>query len=267
MNKYAFPTGQADADRLDIQHACYSKASFTALRELNLAYGQTVVDAGCGSGIMTQWLSHQVGPKGKVFAIDNDPAQLALCKERAQKYGLDNIEFVCFDFEKELHETIDADITYCKFVIHHLHNKEMGLKNLAQLTKKGGHLLVVEPINAIHWVAPHNDFYYRLFGYYLQYAKHKSIAANFGLDIFNFSQQTKLFSRVTNEGFQPITNDPTLKSYLFKGWEHIKSELIHLDLISAKETQQVTDELLKIIQSPAFTFGLPLITLLQSTVH
>ncbi len=267
MSKYAFPTGINDADRLDIQHACYSKASFTALRELNLSYGQTVIDAGCGSGIMTQWLSHQVGPKGKVFAIDNDPAQLMLCKERAQKYGLNNIEFLSFDFENEILETIDADITYCKFVIHHLQYKEMGLKNLAQLTKQGGHVLVVEPVNAIQWVRPNNAFYYKLFDYYLQYAKHKSIDANFGLDIFNVAEKSQLFSKLSNEGFQPITNDPVLKSYLFKGWEHIKKSLLSLDLISTQESIEVTIELYEIIQSRDFTFGLPLITLLQSTVH
>ncbi len=267
MNKYAFPQGKSDGDRLDIQHACYRRAITMALKELNLSYGQTVIDAGCGSGIMTEWLSHQVGPKGKVFAIDNDPGKLALCKERLSMNGINNVEYILMDLENDATEKLNADLTYCKFVIHHLQNKEAGLRNLSFLTKKGGHVLSVEPINAIHWVAPYDEYYYQLFNCYHEYAKHKNIALNFGQEIYNLSLKNKLFSHASNEGFQPITNDPFLKSYLFKGWEHIQADLVTLGHISPQECQNMTQGLMAIIQSADFIFGLPLITLLKSTVH
>lgn len=171
MYKYALPSGYKDFERLDIQHACYSKACFKALREVKISYGQTVVDAGCGSGAMTEWLAKQVCPQGKVYAIDYDAEQLDICKYRAEKSGLSNITYLKLNFENEIDCSIHADITYCRCFIHHLQNKEIGIRNLANLTRKGGNVIVSEPINSLHWVTPDNDTYHKIKAQYLRATK------------------------------------------------------------------------------------------------
>ena len=40
------------------------------LRELGLDPGRTVVDAGCGNGYMSMLFAEQVGPSGRVYALD-----------------------------------------------------------------------------------------------------------------------------------------------------------------------------------------------------
>ena len=41
----------------------------------------TVIDIGCGTGLMTKWLAEQVGETGHIIAIDNRENQLELAKK------------------------------------------------------------------------------------------------------------------------------------------------------------------------------------------
>lgn len=42
------------------------------LSALGIKPGQTVLDAGCGNGYMSKLFAHQVGPTGKVYALDTN---------------------------------------------------------------------------------------------------------------------------------------------------------------------------------------------------
>ena len=46
---------------------------------------------GCGTGGLTVEAAFQVGAKGKVYAIDEDPAAVELTKGNVQKFGVENI--------------------------------------------------------------------------------------------------------------------------------------------------------------------------------
>ncbi len=60
------------------------------LSKLRLYEGDTVIDVGCGTGGLTVEAALQVGDKGKVYAIDEDEAAIALTKSNLHKFGVEN---------------------------------------------------------------------------------------------------------------------------------------------------------------------------------
>jgi len=47
-----------------------------------------VIDVGCGTGGLTVEAALQVSPKGKVYAVDEDPAAIDLTKSNVEKFGV-----------------------------------------------------------------------------------------------------------------------------------------------------------------------------------
>ncbi|HSX18131.1 MAG TPA: protein-L-isoaspartate O-methyltransferase [Candidatus Saccharimonadales bacterium] len=55
--------------------------------------GDKVLDIGSGSGWTTALLSHLVGPKGQVFAVERIPELVEFGQQNCAKYGIKNAEF------------------------------------------------------------------------------------------------------------------------------------------------------------------------------
>lgn len=56
---------------------------------------ETVMDAGCGSGLISKLLAQKV-PRGKVYAVDVDSNMIRQAKRNLK--GLENVELVEADF-------------------------------------------------------------------------------------------------------------------------------------------------------------------------
>jgi cobalt-precorrin-6B (C15)-methyltransferase len=61
------------------------------IAKARLNENNVVLDVGCGTGGLTVEAALQVGSKGKVYAIDEDEAAVALTKSNVQKFGVENI--------------------------------------------------------------------------------------------------------------------------------------------------------------------------------
>jgi len=58
------------------------------ISKARLLEGAVVIDVGCGTGGLTVEAALQVGAKGKVYAIDEDPAAIKLTTLNIEKFGL-----------------------------------------------------------------------------------------------------------------------------------------------------------------------------------
>jgi len=114
------------------------------LEALNLCPGQTVLDAGCGSGYMSRAFSERVTPAGKVFALDPDPESIeALRKETRGS----NIHAMVGDITKPTPlEASSMDRVYLSAVLHGFSREQMQgfLKEVRRLLKPDAVLAVVE---------------------------------------------------------------------------------------------------------------------------
>ena len=100
---------------------------------LNVEKGATVLDLGCGTGYLTKVLSEQVGPKGKVVAVDPDGEKLKIARE---EYSACNIEYIQAD--DKTFPPGQYDLIYSNTVIHWIRDKEALLKKVYQHLCLGG---------------------------------------------------------------------------------------------------------------------------------
>ena len=65
-----------------------------AIDALNLQPGETVLDAGCGTGWCLPALSSSVGENGRVIGLEPSPEMLELARARAARNRLGNVTFL-----------------------------------------------------------------------------------------------------------------------------------------------------------------------------
>ncbi|UKO97032.1 class I SAM-dependent methyltransferase [Nostoc sp. UHCC 0870] len=96
-----------------------------------------ILDAGCGSGVGTEYLVH-LNPQAQVVGIDLSSGTLEVAKERCQRSGADRVEFhhlSLYDVEQLRGE---FDLINCVGVLHHLPDPIRGIQALAKKLAPGG---------------------------------------------------------------------------------------------------------------------------------
>jgi SAM-dependent methyltransferase len=96
-----------------------------------------ILDAGCGTGVGTEYLVH-LNPDATVVGIDLSAGALAVAKERCQKSGALRVEFhhlSLFDADR-LPGTFD--LINCVGVLHHTPDPIRGIQALAKKLAPGG---------------------------------------------------------------------------------------------------------------------------------
>jgi SAM-dependent methyltransferase len=96
-----------------------------------------ILDAGCGTGVGTEYLVH-LNPQASVVGIDLSAGALAVAKERCQRSGANCVEFhhlSIYDVEQLPGE---FDLINCVGVLHHLPDPIRGIQALAKKLAPGG---------------------------------------------------------------------------------------------------------------------------------
>lgn len=87
----------------------YPKDIGFILVSMGVGPGQTVMEAGTGSGSMTTALAHAVGPEGRVITYEFRPDMQNLARKNLSRFGLDSrVEFKLRDIAEGFDET-DVD--------------------------------------------------------------------------------------------------------------------------------------------------------------
>ena len=109
------------------------------LERLPLEDDERVLDAGCGSGRVTELLAARL-PHGHVIALDGSPAMIETARGRLAGFG-DRIEYVIADLGLPLpiEEPVDAILSTATF--HWVPDHEALFANLAAVLRRGGWLV------------------------------------------------------------------------------------------------------------------------------
>jgi len=114
------------------------------LSSLALKPGANVADYGSGGGYFALHFAKEVGPQGKIYAIDINPAFLSFIRESAASSGLNNIETVPVpDIESRI-PPISLDLIFCRDVYHHLSDRISLFMSLSSYLKPEGRVAIID---------------------------------------------------------------------------------------------------------------------------
>lgn len=110
------------------------------LDRLPLEGDETVLDAGCGSGRVTEQLAERL-PRGRVIALDGSPSMVEAARQRLDRFG-DRVEYIVADLGRPLPiapGSVDAVLSTATF--HWVADHDALFRHLAAVTRPGGRLV------------------------------------------------------------------------------------------------------------------------------
>ena len=136
--------GVGGADWLERPEREAEEAPSRAIRALDIKPGQTIADIGAGSGYYTVRLARAVGPAGRVYATDIQPAMLDLLRANVARAGLDNVSAVLGLPDDPRLPPASIDLAIMVDVYHELAAPQAFLRRLRPALKRDGRLVLLE---------------------------------------------------------------------------------------------------------------------------
>jgi SAM-dependent methyltransferase len=96
-----------------------------------------ILDAGCGSGVGTEYLVH-LNPQAQVVGIDLSAGTLEVAKERCKRSGANRVEFHHLSLYDVEQLSGEFDLINCVGVLHHTPDPIRGIQALAKKLAPGG---------------------------------------------------------------------------------------------------------------------------------
>jgi predicted methyltransferase len=137
-----------DVDRMVARFEAESREIFarrTAIaRAVGLAPGMAVADVGAGTGVFTDFFAKDVGPMGRVYAVELSPKFVTLLRERAAARGLAHVTAVqCTERSTELAPG-SVDVVFLCDTYHHFEYPRATMGSIHRALRPGGRLVVVD---------------------------------------------------------------------------------------------------------------------------
>ena len=90
------------------------------IEALAIRPGDFVAEIGAGEGYWIPWLSHAVGPTGRVDAVDVEDEPVAALRERVEREQLTNVEVVLAEYDDPLLPDGEIDVAIPSLTYHHI---------------------------------------------------------------------------------------------------------------------------------------------------
>lgn len=114
------------------------------LESLNILPGAHVADLGAGGGYFTFRFAEEVGPTGKVYAVDIDRDALNVITQYSRVKGIANVEVVlATESDPRLPED-QIDLIFICNTVHHLQNRLAYFRNVARYLRSKGRIAIID---------------------------------------------------------------------------------------------------------------------------
>lgn len=259
---YLFPSNAIEQKRLTILHDLYFPATVDFLKRSCLQQANHIVDVGCGTGLMSLWFAEH--SQASITGLDFDDVQLSHAKQQAVKQQYPALVFHKYDLTRSPSLHTQADLTYCRFVLHHLDNSLIGLNHLKQLTKVGGEIIIGEPILDGGWIYPHNQEYFDIVDLIAQYFSLFQRDPNYGKRLIADVKAVGGLDIVDKVHFRPVLTQTKHKYHNGYVLSSFRDKLLKFDLVSDKRLTQLEERAKEIAEDDSYItdlFGLMFVRL------
>jgi ubiquinone/menaquinone biosynthesis C-methylase UbiE len=114
------------------------------IRHLRLRPGQQVADVGAGTGFFSALMAAEVGPEGRVYAVDIAQNFVDASVERARAQGLDNVVGVVNDQHGVRLPPDSVDLVFISDTYHHFEYPQAMLRSIHEALRPGGEMVVID---------------------------------------------------------------------------------------------------------------------------
>ena len=113
------------------------------LDEAKLKPGETVLEVGCGTGVLDRWLAQRTGGDNQIVGVDVNPFFLREAEALVRKHGLGSVvEFKEGSAEDLPFSDNSFDLAFSSTVIQRV-NADLLLKEMVRVTKPAGRVAVL----------------------------------------------------------------------------------------------------------------------------
>jgi SAM-dependent methyltransferase len=133
-----FP-GYPPRDSLSALRARAAASAFARRLDEAIPGDATVLELGCGTGQLSLFLA---GADRTIVAADLSRPSLALAREAASRYGLNDVHFVETDLRAPGLRRDAFDVVVCSGVLHHTPDPRASFACVARLVRPGGVLVI-----------------------------------------------------------------------------------------------------------------------------
>ena len=246
MVKFDAPAAR-DTDRsyLDPESV---KQRLVTLDALAVNAGDSVLDAGCGTGLLTALMSAQVGQSGQVAGLDQSPHMLELAANHCA--AMNNVKLHQGDITTLGFDSDSFDAASCIQTLLYIEKVDSALRELYRVLKPGGRLGVIETdwrglvINSA------------------DYALTRMITDAWDATVPSPNLPPRLIPLLSQAGFKAISVQaiPVLNaSYNKSGYgvsmiRYMAKNAVKQELINQQQADQWTQELLALSEQQSFFF-------------
>jgi ubiquinone/menaquinone biosynthesis C-methylase UbiE len=142
--RFAEVMDASGASWLDRRERDVEEAPDDAIDLIGVKKGATVADVGAGSGYLTIKLAKRVGAAGVVYAVDIQPAMIALIEKRLQSAKLTNVMPILGAIDDPRLAPASIDLALMADVYHELSQPQSMLRHIHEALKPGGRLVLLE---------------------------------------------------------------------------------------------------------------------------
>lgn len=129
------------------------------VRKVGLKPGMTVADIGAGTGLFTRLFAQEVGPKGKVYAVDIAPKFLEHIRKTAKESGISNITTVQCSIDSTDLPPQSVDRVFICDTYHHFEYPHKTMASVHRALRPGGQVILIDfhriPGKSRPWILEH----------------------------------------------------------------------------------------------------------------
>ena len=111
---------------------------------LDIKPGMDIADVGAGTGLYTRAFSHEVGPKGTVYAVDIARNFIDGIMRQSQAAGVQNVVGVVNSAKDVELDPASIDLAFVCDTYHHFEYPRSMLRSIHEALRPGGSLVIID---------------------------------------------------------------------------------------------------------------------------